>query len=281
MSEEKSFDFPGADVILRVLGPPARDFRAHKLLLSLASPVFKDMFFPSRPITPTPGQFAMSSVAELDIVPVTDPPHALDAVLRVIYPVPSPPLDRNLDTIVQCLIVADKYKIEAAMSRLRNVLSRIPLTNGFKAIRIYGIASRFEFTELADNISRQISSVNIAGISGFPDDFEFIPAATYQKLVRQRACYLEAVTDGIRQAPVKPMCSDCPGGPLAEEVFKLRLSQLVMRGTALEAKACFEAWVKAYGRNAACKEDCVTKFIRFTVAKVEALPGVPKLTLKA
>ena len=281
MSKEKNFDFPDADVILRAPGPPSRDFRVHKLLLSLASPVFKDMFSLSRPITPTPGQFVKSNVAEVDVVEVTGPPHALETILRMIYPFPSPPVDRNLDIIMQCLIVADNYKVEAAMSRLRNALSRTPLVSRFQAIRVYGVASRFKFTDLAENISRQISSVNIAGISGFPDDFEFIPAAAYQKLVRQRACYLEAVTNGIRQIPVKPMCSDCLGGQLAEEVLKLKLSQLVMRGTPLEATACSEAWVKEYGRHAACKEDCVTKFIRFTVARVEALPDVPKLTLKA
>jgi len=44
MSNDEKFDAPDAEIILRALGPPRRDFRVHKLVLSLASPVFKDMF---------------------------------------------------------------------------------------------------------------------------------------------------------------------------------------------------------------------------------------------
>ena len=47
----------------------------------------------------------------------------------------------------------------------------------------------------------------------------------------------------------------------------MRLAHLILTGTPLEAGACFEAWVKAYGRNAECMEDCVLKFIRSGISR--------------
>ena len=76
-------------------GSSKRDFRVHKLVLSLASPVFKDMF--SLP-QPTSDNSRGSRVAELEIVEVMDPTNALEAVLRMIYPFAPPSFDGNLDT---------------------------------------------------------------------------------------------------------------------------------------------------------------------------------------
>jgi len=105
MSNDEKFNAPDADIILRALGPPKRDFRVHKLVLSLASPVFKDMF--SLP-QPTSDDLRKSSVAELEIVEVTDPTDALDVILRMIYPFAPPSFDGSLDTLVECLVIADK-----------------------------------------------------------------------------------------------------------------------------------------------------------------------------
>ena len=95
MSDDEKFDAPDADIILRALGPPERDFRVHKFLLSLASPVFKHMFSLPRPTSDNSGE---STVAEVEIVEVTDPAEALDIVLRMIYPsFTSPSLGRDFD----------------------------------------------------------------------------------------------------------------------------------------------------------------------------------------
>jgi hypothetical protein len=130
------FDAPDADIILRTLGPPKRDFRVHKLVLSLASPVFKDMF--SLP-QPTSNDSRKSTVAEVEIVEVTDPAGALDIVLKMIYPFVPPPLDGDLDTLVECLVIAEKYNIEGAESRLYRALAQMSCYPPPSSVRYRGL----------------------------------------------------------------------------------------------------------------------------------------------
>ena len=49
------FNVPGGDIILRTSGSPNRNFRVHKLVFSLASPVFTDMFGLPQPLEFTLG----------------------------------------------------------------------------------------------------------------------------------------------------------------------------------------------------------------------------------
>ena len=128
MSDDEKFDAPDADIILRALGPPERDFRVHKFLLSLASPVFKHMFSLPRPTSDNSGE---STVAEVEIVEVTDPAEALDIVLRMIYPSftsPSLGKDFDFDTLVECLVIADKYEIRKIKLQLCDALVQVGYT---------------------------------------------------------------------------------------------------------------------------------------------------------
>ena len=262
MQNKKAFDAPDADIILRALGPPGCDFRVHKLLLSLASPVFKDMFSLPQPTSDA------SSVADLEIVEVTDPSDALYIVLRTIYPFAPPSFDGDLDTLVECLVIADKYDIEVAKSRLRRVLAQ---TGTAQPLRMFAIAARFGFTNLMTSTSRNIlSSVHLTGITKLPDDFDFVSATAYHQLVRHRADYLKAVVEVIEETPYKSTCSECPGGRhFAQEMFRMRLARLIMTNTPVDAEACVEAWVEAYGNNSGCEKGCVVKFICSAISRVD------------
>ena len=274
MSSDERSKTPGADVILRALGPPRRDLRVHKLILSLASPVFRDMFSLPQPTTPT-----SEDSNAIDVVEVTDKPHALRVVLQMIYPHPSPPLKGDLDTLVECLVVADKYEIQGATSQLRDALSRVN-----SPLRIYAIACRFGFEDLAKSASDEIfTSVNLTGVAQLPDGFEFVSAAAYHNLIRQRTHYLETVSEVVKLTPLRSVCPHCRGGHFMEEVFRLRLAHLITKGTPVEASACLRAWVKAYGLNAACQGDCVPKVILASIVKVckfLADPGAESPPLK-
>ena len=102
------FTTDDGDVILRAgLEPGSRlDFRVHRLILSLASPVFKDMF-----TFPQPPAQNQSEEHQLPIVDVPDPPPVLDTVLRFIYPGVAPPKIANLSALSAALSAADKYNI--------------------------------------------------------------------------------------------------------------------------------------------------------------------------
>ena len=275
MSNDEKFDAVDADVILRVRGPPKRDFRVHKLILSLASPFFKDLFSLPQPTTPISHSSTQSETVQTDVVEVIDPPRALDAVLRMIYPFTPPSFGGNLDMIVECLTIADKYEIKGAMSQLRSALSGV---NASQVLQVYAIASRFGFTGLVKSTSQSIiSSVNLMGVPQLPSDFEFIPATTYHKLVRRHVNHLEAVVEVVNRTPLKSSCHSCPGGKrFAVEVFRARLAQIIMRGTPVMASACLEAWVKEYGHDSECENDCVVKFICRAISRVEKQLAKPE-----
>ena len=74
---------PDADGILRASG--GKEFHARKLILPLASPVFRDMF--SVP------QSTETDPPVLPIVDVHDPPEALEIFLQIIYPIRNPSIN--------------------------------------------------------------------------------------------------------------------------------------------------------------------------------------------
>lgn len=61
-------------------------FRIHKFILSLASPIFKDMF-----TLPQPPNLICSAQSDLSIIDITDRPAVLDMILQFIYPGAEPP----------------------------------------------------------------------------------------------------------------------------------------------------------------------------------------------
>jgi hypothetical protein len=147
MSDEFNVPGPDGDIILRAQGSPSRDFRVHKLVLSLASPVFEDMF--NLPQSKSDAIKAIGN-AGTEVVDVTDPPRALDLVLRLIYPFP-PPNVNNLNLLVEALIITDKYNIEGVRAKLRVCLANFP--NEYP-LRVYAIACRFYTVPSAQKINR-------------------------------------------------------------------------------------------------------------------------------
>jgi len=98
MNEE--FNVPDGDIILRAqCSLNNHDFRVHKLVLSLASPIFRDMFGITqlRPDTLN---------VDIEVIGMTDPPQGLDLVLRLIYSFPPPEVD-SLDLLVEGLVTSN------------------------------------------------------------------------------------------------------------------------------------------------------------------------------
>ena len=102
---------PDADIVLRASGGKER--HAHKFILSIASPVFIDMFSLPQPPAAEPPQ--------LPIVDIDEPPEALEEFLRIIYHTPNPPID-DIETWTPVLRLADKYGAEVVLNVHREYL---------------------------------------------------------------------------------------------------------------------------------------------------------------
>ena len=134
------FDEADADVILR--SSDHVDFRVHKVILSLASPVFKDMFNMSQPphLTDTDEPHD-----DLQVIAVEEDADTLDFVLRNIYPVPSP-IVAKIDDLRFVLGPSQKYRFKVfdgfIEESLRNATQWQPHS-------VYAIACQYGFGEIA------------------------------------------------------------------------------------------------------------------------------------
>ena len=170
------FTTKDGDVVLRA-GPvldSKRDFRVHKFILSLASPVFKDMFtFPQPPNQSLNEQ-------QLPIVDVMEPPEVIDRILRFIYPGVEPPKVVNIPSLAALLSAADKYNITSIYPILKNTLKTFLPGNPFG---VYVVACRFGFSEEAKEAAKVGNTQSIM-YTGFDEGVGHISSTDLLRWVR-------------------------------------------------------------------------------------------------
>lgn len=150
------FSKDNGDVILRAgPGPDSKqDFRVHKLVLSLASPVFEDLFKTAQPDQPDGGQEG------LPIIPVTDPPECVDLLLRFIYPGVAPPIITDLAVLSALLIIADKYNVQTISPIVKEMLAGKEFLKR-DPFGVYIIARRWGFADEAKTAAREVTLAKI------------------------------------------------------------------------------------------------------------------------
>lgn len=149
------FTTDDGDVILRAGPEPGlkHDFRVHKIVLSLLSPVFKGLFQVAQPDA--------GREEPLPIVPITDTPESVDLLLRLIYPGRVPPIVTDPPTLSTLMTIADKYGIQtvshAVKERLADekVLEKDPFG-------VYVVARRWGFLDEAKGAARGLTLAKIA-----------------------------------------------------------------------------------------------------------------------
>ncbi|KAA1476549.1 hypothetical protein DENSPDRAFT_843544 [Dentipellis sp. KUC8613] len=130
------FDAENADIVLR--SSQWVDFRAHKLLLSLASPVFKTMFSMPQPNPPTDSR---NSAGEVPVVQMSENTLTLRHLLTAVYPLPLSLPDSYEDAIL-VLAAAKKFEMKGALSSIRMAMRASGMYDlaQDKPLQIYGLA---------------------------------------------------------------------------------------------------------------------------------------------
>jgi hypothetical protein len=98
------------------------------------------------------------------------------------------------------LVVADKYDIEVARSRLR------PSFKGFattEPLRAYAIACRLGLEEEMKIASSHTTSIHLPGLAELPPEFKFIPATEYHRLILLHLRYRKKVAAIAKRSPLK------------------------------------------------------------------------------
>jgi len=161
------FDAPDTDAILRSLD--GKEFRVHRLILSLSSPVFQGMFSLPQPTD-------LSS--EIPSVDVPEPSDILQPFIQYLYP-RSPPKISDISMWEALYAIADKYGAEVVTDPLRDML--IPRFLETSPLRVYALASRWCFEDVAKIASTRTLKIDI--FKDFPrEDAELMDGVACQKL---------------------------------------------------------------------------------------------------
>jgi len=143
---EAPFNDTQADLILRSSDEVPLHFRVFKNILSLASPIFADMFS-----IPSPSPPSKKPHDEVQVVPVSEHSTALDIALRHIYPVQRTP---KTDTLHCASILAEfsrKYQVEALyqfiIGYLKDGIDDDP-------VGVYAIAVTYGYDDIGTDAAR-------------------------------------------------------------------------------------------------------------------------------
>ncbi|KAF9785099.1 hypothetical protein BJ322DRAFT_1006279 [Thelephora terrestris] len=166
-----SFDAGDADLILH--SADCKEFRVHRCILSIASPVFRDML-----TFPQPHE----STHQPPHVDLPETTATLDILLRYIYPIPSPKIE-DFDTLSNVLISAEKYQAEGVISRLRTILVS-PHFLDLEPLRVYAIACRWSFLEEAKFASTHTAYIDLVKQGeGCMEDMKYMSGLDFHRLL--------------------------------------------------------------------------------------------------
>lgn len=185
----------GGDLTLQSLD--GLDFSVYSLLLSLASPVFSDMF-------------ALGTKTKENIIPVGETSEMLALMLKFIYPLPSPPI-LSFDQLSKALHVADKYQLNGMKSRLREQLVMQPdhssVSMSDDPLRALAVASAHGLHEEADeSMSLASKRYNFQQADGLARLAEVIPSAVpFIRLFGVQSVRIQTLADVLLSFHKDPM----------------------------------------------------------------------------
>ena len=191
-----TFDAQDADVILRAPLRPGsdefKDFHVHRVILSIASTFFHDMFS-----LPQPPSHPAEDSKGLDIVPISESANILEAFLRFIYPVDPPAIEdlRLLDDLLQ---FTDKYMAQIVTAKLRKLLV-LPSFLEDDPVWVYAIARRANLNEEAKLAITH--TFNIDPVQDIPrTHLQIMTAETYNSLLVSHAARRAMLMYALKQA---------------------------------------------------------------------------------
>ena len=137
-----------ADVVIRAAGQ--LDFRAHKCILSVISPVFKVMFT-------TPEPLIKSSF--LPHVDVQGSPKTWENILRTVYPMPNPTIDK-LEDLESLFLVAGKYQMRSVIDLHKSCFANQAFLRE-DPLRLYAVACASGLEDQAKYVARNVELLTV------------------------------------------------------------------------------------------------------------------------
>ena len=170
------FDEDDADVTLRTSDNV--EFRVHRVILSLASSVFKDMFSMPQP--------SLGSTDENDStrepITVSEDGETLDIFLRICYPTINPKLS-SLGQLRDVLAAATKYDAPLVLDQMREALMAPEFLDS-QPLVVFTIACIFHMEEVAQAAAETATTApNLMSTFDYPK-LEDVSAGAYHRLLQ-------------------------------------------------------------------------------------------------
>ncbi|KAL6300880.1 hypothetical protein BKA93DRAFT_501364 [Sparassis latifolia] len=172
------FDNLSANIILR--SSDNIDFCVHSVILSEASPFFKDMFSLQQPIVDrTKSNNTVEYRDGRPVITVGEDSRTLDGLLRLCYPITDPEL-KDLLLVRPMLEAALKYQMDEATAITRKALRSFAEK---EPLRIWAIACRLRLEEDA-HYAAQFTLQQTSIADSFPQEMQEITAGPYFRLLK-------------------------------------------------------------------------------------------------
>ncbi|OSD05505.1 hypothetical protein PYCCODRAFT_1465389 [Trametes coccinea BRFM310] len=178
------FTHPSADIVF--CSSDGVLFKVHKLVLSLASEFFADMFALPQPAAPSSTGFRTESIKSgkaptelegLPVVHVSEPGTVLEDLFRLVYPFADPSLVK-FDRVRSVFEAALKYQMHEAIAiTTRRLLDLAPT----EPLRVYAIACLHSLADVVTAAARAVYDQEL--MDKYVDELEEIPVSAYRRLL--------------------------------------------------------------------------------------------------
>jgi len=254
------FDAPDADAVLR--SSDGKEHRVHRLILSLASPVFQGMFGLPQPTDPP---------SQLPTIDVPESADILQPFIQYLYPC-SPPKISDISMWAALYVIADKYGAEVVMHPLRDML--LPRFLETSPLRVYALASYWSFDEEARIASRVTLTMDIS--EGFPkEDARLMGGVACQELYLLHTQRRDKARALVTKRTYQFDGRNCSCSPMDFNVATQALSQRVSTTPWLTAEELYKEAARANSK--ACGERCRNAFGNVHAWLSSILEGVSEL----
>ena len=243
-----------ADVIIRAAG--TLDFRAHKSILSLVSPFFKDMFTLPQPPSDTP--------ETLPHVDVQESPKTWENLLRTIYPtVPNPTIE-TLDDLQSLLFAARVYEMESVIEVHKKAFEKRAFIEG-DPLHLFSIACACGLEDQATYVAR---NAELLGVTRRFDSSNMrgLTIDAYGRLVSflaERDNEWRRILCGV-EIPYHLYCTDCDEGN-KRVAFYDKIKEILHRPY-LQTE---EVYLKALEYRAGCGSRCTSSLSSFGQSEIK------------
>ncbi len=177
--EDLLFDYPGADVILR--SSDLYDFRVLKMYIFHASPVLGERVLASDSGSPT--VFTETAAASLPVVQLSDSGAVLISLLTYVFPV-QPILPSIVEQTMELLSAAQKYKMDAVLTHIRNHIAQQhpPFIREENSLYIYSLAQKYGLRQELLQAARCTLRLPTLVIEDLDKKLELMPGAYLHEL---------------------------------------------------------------------------------------------------